>query len=116
MKAGENSQSALLAKFTNVKEIIKLRSVLKAYIKEMIEIEKSGKKVAFKKSNEHDIPEELKAKLDKVPALKKAFYALTPGRQRGYLIYFSGAKQPATRVSRIEKCVKQIMSGKGLND
>lgn len=116
VKAGENSQSARLAKFTNVKDIIKHRSALKAYIKEAIELEKSGAKVEFKKSTEQDIPEEFKAKLNKNAALKKAFYALTPGRQRGYLIFFSGAKQSATREARIEKCVKKILSGKGMND
>ena len=116
VKPGENSQSARLAKFTNVKDIIKLQSVLKAYIKEAIELEKSGAKVKFKESAEHDIPVELQNKLNKNSALKKAFYALTPGRQRGYLLFFSAAKQSATRESRIEKCMKQILKGKGLND
>lgn len=116
VKPGDNSQSARLIKFNNVKQIIKLQPLVKSYIKEAVELEKTGAKVAFKKGTEHTIPEEFKNKLNKTPALKKAFYALTPGRQRGYLLFFSGAKQSATRESRIEKCIKQIMSGKGLND
>lgn len=116
VKPGENSQSARLAKFTNVKEIIKVRATLKSYIKEAIELEKSGAKVELKKPSELKLPEELEKKLSKTPALRKAFYALTPGRQRGYLIYFSQAKQSATREARIEKCAKRILEGKGLQD
>lgn len=116
VKPGENSQSARLAKFTNVKAIIKVSSALKAYIKEAIEMEKKGAKIEFKKPSEHKLPEELENKLNKTPRLKKAFYALTPGRQRGYLIYFSQAKQSSTREARIEKCEKRILEGKGLND
>ena len=116
VKPGENSQSARLAKFTNVKEITKVRAALKAYIKEAIELEKKGAKVELKKPSEHKLPEELENKLNKTPTLKKAFFALTPGRQRGYLIYFSQAKQSATRETRIEKCAKRILEGKGLND
>ena len=116
VKPGENSQSARLAKFTSVKGIIKVRAALKAYIKEAIELEKKGAKVELKKPSEHILPVELENKLNKNTTLKKAFYALTPGRQRGYLIYFSQAKQSATREARIEKCTKRILEGKGLQD
>ncbi len=112
----ENVQSARQIRFTNVKEIIKLEKIVKAYIKEAIEIEKSGTKVPMKKATEFTIPKEFKTKLDELPALKKAFYALTPGRQRGYLLYFSAAKQAKTREARIEKYTKQIINGKGLED
>jgi uncharacterized protein YdeI (YjbR/CyaY-like superfamily) len=115
-KPGENSQSARQIRFTNVKEILKLESTIKAYINEAMELEKSGEKVEFKKINEFVIPEEFQTKLNKIPALKTAFKALTPGRQRGYLLYFSAPKQSKTRDSRIEKCLKQILNGKGLTD
>src|SRR5436190_22159766 len=108
-------QAARRIPFTNVREIVAMESVLKAYIKEAIEVEKAGLKVDFKRKPE-PIPEELQNKLDKIPALKDAFAALTPGRQRGYILYFSGAKQSKTRQSRIEKCMPQILKGKGLND
>ncbi|MGP8214156.1 MAG: YdeI/OmpD-associated family protein [Bacteroidia bacterium] len=103
-------------RFTNVKEIAKLAPILKAYIKEAIEVEKAGLKVTLKKTSEYKIPEEFQDKLDENPALKKAFYALTPGRQRGYIFYFSQAKQSKTRVERVEKYMQQIMMGKGIND
>lgn len=109
-------QAARQIRFTNVREIAKLRSILKAYIYEAIEVEKAGLKVNLKKTAEYSIPEEFKQKLDKKPALKKAFNALTPGRQRGYLLHFSAPKQSKTRESRIEKCIPQILNGKGLND
>ncbi|MGZ3863686.1 MAG: YdeI/OmpD-associated family protein [Bacteroidia bacterium] len=111
-----NVQSARQIRFTNAKEIVKLKTALKLYIKDAIEIEKSGKKVELKKTNEFNMPEEFKAKLDKNAALKKAFFSLTPGRQRGYLLYFSSAKQAATRESRIEKYTKHILNGKGIDD
>jgi uncharacterized protein YdeI (YjbR/CyaY-like superfamily) len=112
----ENVQAARQIRFTNVQEIVKKKRVLKAYIKEAIEVEKAGLKVELKKTKEFSIPEEFQNKLDELPALKTAFKALTPGRQRGYLLYFSQAKQSKTRESRIEKYIPQILSGKGLED
>ena len=108
-------QAARRIPFTNVREIGEIEPSLKAYIREAIEAEKAGLKVTLKK-NPEPIPEELQNKLDEIPALKAAFDALTPGRQRGYILYFSGAKQSKTRESRIEKCMEQILKGKGLND
>ena len=93
-----------------------MQAILKAYVKEAIEVEKAGLKVNYKKTAEFEIPEEFQNELDKIPALKRAFAALTPGRQRGYILYFSGAKQSKTRESRVEKCMQQILSGKGLDD
>jgi len=112
----ENVQAARQIRFTNIEEIVKLESTLKAYIKEAIKVEKAGLKVPLKKASEFSMPEEFKNVLDATPKLKKAFYALTPGRQRGYLLYFSAAKQPKTRESRVEKYVKKILDGKGLED
>jgi len=112
----ENVQAARQIRFTNVREIVKLKPVLKAYINEAIEVEKAGLKVNLKKTKEFDIPEEFQNKLNQTPALKKAFNALTPGRQRAYLLYFSQPKQSKTREARVEKCVRQILKGKGLND
>jgi len=112
----ENVQSARQIRFTNVKEITKLESVLKAYILEAIEVEKAGLKVNFKKTAEFSVAEEFQNKLDKTPALKRAFNALTPGRQRAYLLHFSAAKQSKTREARVEKCTPLILKGKGLDD
>ncbi|MCW3075919.1 MAG: hypothetical protein JWO32_528 [Bacteroidetes bacterium] len=112
----KNVQAARQIRFTNAQEIIKMKTVLKSYIKEAIKIEKAGLQVEFKKTTEFGIPEEFKNKLDEDPSLKSAFKALTPGRQRGYLLYFSTPKQSKTRESRIEKFRKQILKGKGLND
>ena len=112
----ENVQAARQVRFTNVREIVKLEPVLKAYIKEAIEAEKSGQKVKLKKPAEFKIAEEFQNKLDKLPALKNAFYELTPGRQRAYLLYFSSAKLSKTREERVEKSLKQILKGKGLDD
>ncbi|HWY10018.1 MAG TPA: YdeI/OmpD-associated family protein [Bacteroidia bacterium] len=112
----KNVQSARQIRFANVKEIVKMKSTLKAYIKEAIAVEKAGLKVEFKKTKEFEMPEEFQNKLNKNSPLKTAFYALTPGRQRGYLLYFSSAKQSATREARIEKYTKQILKGKGLDD
>jgi len=112
----KNVQAARQIRFTNAGEIGKLAKVLKAYIYEAIEVEKAGLKVKLKKTAEFNMPEEFQKKLNKNAALKTAFYALTPGRQRGYLLYFSQAKQSTTRESRIEKYAKQILKGKGLND
>jgi uncharacterized protein YdeI (YjbR/CyaY-like superfamily) len=112
----KNVQTARQIRFTGVEEIIKMQPVLKAYIKEAIKVEKSGVKVELKKTSEFEMPGEFKKKLDKNAALKTAFKALTPGRQRGYLLYFSSAKQAKTRESRIEKSMPQILKGKGLDD
>lgn len=112
----ENVQAARQVRFTNVQEIVKLKTILKAYIREAIEVEKAGLEVNYKKTSEFKMPEEFKSKLDKNRALKTAFAALTPGRQRGYLLYFSSAKQSATRASRVEKYTPQILKGKGLDD
>jgi uncharacterized protein YdeI (YjbR/CyaY-like superfamily) len=110
----ENVQAARQIRFTNVREIIKMKAILKAYIHEAIEVEKAGLKVELKKTKEFTMPDEFQNKLDEIPALKTAFKALTPGRQRGYLLYFSSAKQSKTRESRVEKCMKQILNGKGI--
>ena len=108
-------QAARRIPFTNVREIVEMEPILKAYIHEAIEAEKAGLEVKFKK-NPEPIPEELQKKLDEIPALKAAFDALTPGRQRAYILYFSAPKQAKTRESRVEKCMPQILNGKGLND
>lgn len=112
----ENVQSARQIRFTNLQEIVDLEADLKLYVREAIEVEKSGAKVEFKETKEFFMPEELKEKFDEMPELKQAFEALTPGRQRGYLLHFSAPKQSKTREARIEKCVPQILEGKGLND
>jgi uncharacterized protein YdeI (YjbR/CyaY-like superfamily) len=112
----KNVQAARQIRFTNVREIIKMKAILKAYVQAAIEVEKSGKKVNFKKTSEFKIPEEFQEKLNETPALKKAFTALTPGRQRAYIFYFSQPKQSKTRQSRVEKSTRQILNGKGLND
>jgi len=112
----KNVQAPRQARFTNLRDIVKMKPILKAYIYEAIEVEKAGLKVNFKKTTEFKIPEEFRSKLDKTPALKTAFYSLTPGRQRAYLLYFSQPKQSRTRESRVEKCRPQILNGKGLND
>ncbi|AXP81377.1 hypothetical protein CJ739_2303 [Mariniflexile rhizosphaerae] len=112
----ENVQSARQIRFTKVQEIIDLKSIIKAYIFEAIEVEKAGLKVKMKKTSEFKMPDEFKKTLEDNPDLKSAFKALTPGRQRGYLLYFSQAKQSKTRESRIEKSIPKIFEGKGLND
>jgi uncharacterized protein YdeI (YjbR/CyaY-like superfamily) len=112
----EHTQAARQIRFTNVQEIVDMESILKAYVYEAIEVEKAGLKVDFKKTSEFTVPEEFQNKLDEIPALKTAFEALTPGRQRAYLLYFSQPKQSKTRVSRVEKYMSQILDGKGLND
>jgi len=112
----KNVQAARQVRFTNVREIVEKESILKAYIYEAIEVEKGGLQVNFKKTTEFIIPEEFKNKWEEIPALKTAFYALTPGRQRAYILYFTAPKQPKTRESRVEKCMQQILNGKGLND
>jgi len=112
----EHVQVARQVRFTNLREIVKMAPILKAYIYEAIEVEKAGLKVKLKKTEEYKIPEEFQKKLDKKPALKKAFEALTPGRQRGYIFYFSAPKLSKTREARVEKHAKQILDGKGLDD
>jgi uncharacterized protein YdeI (YjbR/CyaY-like superfamily) len=112
----KNTQAARQIRFTNAREIEEMEPVLKAYIHEAIEVEKAGLEVDFKETSEYIIPEEFQKKLDEIPTLKTAFEALTPGRQRAYILYFSGAKQSKTRESRIEKYMPQILNGKGLND
>jgi uncharacterized protein YdeI (YjbR/CyaY-like superfamily) len=112
----ENVQAARQIRFTNVREIVEMEPILKAYICEAIEAEKAGLKVSFKKTSEFMIPEEFQDKLDENAALKTAFDALTPGRQRAYILYFSAAKQSKTRQSRVEKCMGRILNGKGLDD
>lgn len=115
VKPGENSQAARYLPFDNVEDLIKNRKHVKAYILEAIALEQEGKSVAFKKESE-PVPEELKCIFKENPAFKNAFYQLTPGRQRGYLLFFSQPKQSATRTSRIEKCMPQIFQGKGMHD
>ncbi|MGD8191332.1 YdeI/OmpD-associated family protein [Brevibacillus ginsengisoli] len=110
----ENVQEGRQIRFTNAQKIVEMEPTLKAYILEAIEVEKAGLKV--KKNTELIIPEEFQKKLDEIPALKTAFEALTPGRQRAYNLYFSAPKQSTTRESRVEKCMQQILDGKGLND
>jgi uncharacterized protein YdeI (YjbR/CyaY-like superfamily) len=116
IKPGENTQAARQMRFSNVRDIEERESILKAYINEAIEAEKAGLQVKYKAITEFAVPEELQNKLEESPALKTAFKALTPGRQRAYFIYFSAPKQSKTRTSRVEKCLEQILKGKGLND
>ncbi|MFJ7509223.1 YdeI family protein [Peribacillus simplex] len=112
----ENVQGARQIRFTNVQEIVATETILKAYIHEAIEVEKAGLEVNFKKNTEFIIPEELQNKFDETPPLKTAFEALTPGRQRAYILYFSQPKQSKTRESRVEKFMQNILNGKGLKD
>ena len=112
----ENVQAARQIRFSNVLEIIDLEETIKAYIKEAVQVEKAGLKVELKKTAEYTVPEEFQSVLDDNPNIKSAFDALTPGRQRGYLLHFSQPKQAKTRESRIEKCISQILDGKGLKD
>ncbi len=115
-KPGENTQSARLIKFTSLQDITSIEATLKAYVFEAIEVEKAGLQVDFKAKRELNYPEELQQKLDNDPMLKEAFEALTPGRQRGYVLHFSQPKQTTTRASRIEKCIPLILNGLGLNE
>lgn len=112
----ENVQAGRQIRFTNVREIETMEPILKEYILEAIEVEKSGLEVPFKKNTQYTIPEELQAKFNGIPAFKTAFEALTPGRQRAYYLYFSAPKQAKTREARVEKSIPQILDGKGLND
>ena len=112
----KNVQAARQIRFSSVVEIMELEPILKSYIHEAIEIEKAGLKVDLKKTTEFAVSEEFQNKLDEIPSLKSAFDALTPGRQRAYMLYFSAPKQSKTREARVEKCMQQIFNGKGLND
>lgn len=115
-KPGKNTQSGRVIRFTDVKQMVKLESVLKSYVFEAIEVEKAGLKVQMKSISEYEIPEEFQRRLEEDPELKEAFENLTPGRQKGYLLYFSGAKQSKTREDRIEKYIPKIMKGLGFHD
>jgi len=110
------TQAGRQLRFTSLREIVAMEPVVKAYIADAIDVEKSGLKVKLKAHTEYTLPEELQRKLDAVPSLKAAFEALTPGRQRGYMLHISAAKQAATRESRVEKCMQRILDGKGLMD
>jgi len=112
----KNVQAARQIRFTDIEGILKMKPTLKAYIKESTTLEKAGKKIALKKTSEFYIPEEFKNVLQDMPAVNKAFEALTPGRQRGYLLYFAAPKQTKTIAARIEKKLQQILDGKGLDD
>jgi uncharacterized protein YdeI (YjbR/CyaY-like superfamily) len=112
----ENVQAARQIRFTNLGEIVEMEPILKAYIHEAIEVEKAGLEVNYKETSELVVPREFQNRLNESAALKTAFDALTPGRQRGYILYFSGAKQSKTREARVEKCLQQILNRKGLND
>ncbi|WP_163878996.1 YdeI/OmpD-associated family protein [Paenibacillus favisporus] len=116
VKTGENTKVGRQIRFNDTQEIVELEPILRAYIAEAIEVEQSGVKEDIIKETHLDIPEEFQNKLDENPALKAAFEALTPGRQRAYVYYFSAPKQSKTRESRVEKCTQQILDGKGLND
>lgn len=113
---GQNSQAARVIRFTQVQQVLALEERIRQFVFEAIEVEKAGLKVVFKKPEEYPFPEELQQKMAEFPALQAAFGALTPGRQRGYLLHFSAAKQAKTRVARIEKCMPLILAGKGLMD
>ncbi len=112
----ENVQSARQVRFTSAEEIVKLKATIRVYVNEAIKIERSGLKVELKKTAEYEVPEEFQSKLDKDKNLRSAFEALTPGRQRAYIYYFSQAKQSKTREARVDKYIPQILDGKGLDD
>ncbi len=115
-KPGENTQAARVIRFKNARQIVELEPILKAYVEEALELERAGLRVTFKKITEHPVPEELQTRLDESPDLKTAFQSLTPGRQRAYLLYVSGARRPGTRLARVEKCAGRILAGKGLDE
>jgi uncharacterized protein YdeI (YjbR/CyaY-like superfamily) len=115
-KIGEHTQAGRWVKFTSLKEITALQSILRNYIYEAIEVEESEKKVIFKKASDYAVPEELQARLDAAPELRAAFEALTPGRRKSYIFHVSGAKQVKTRAARAERCVPMILSGRGFNE
>ena len=113
---GENSQAVKMFRFNTLDDILKIEDTIKAYIHEAIDLEKQGQKITFKKANEYPVPEEFQHRMDLDQALKEAFYKLTPGRQRAYLLHFGQAKQSSTRETRIDKCRPAILAGKGLNE
>lgn len=115
-KLGDNTQAGRKLRFTSVREIVEAEPTLKAYLREAVEVERAGLEVKYKETSEFPVPQEFQNKLEEAPALKTAFEALTPGRQRGYLLHFSAPKQSKTRESRIEKCLQQILDGRGLKD
>ena len=115
-KIGEHTQAGRWIKFTSLKEIVAMESMLRTYFREAIRVEASGKKVTFKKASEYVVPEELQSRLDAAAELRAAFEALTPGRRKSYIFYVSGAKQAKTRVARAERCVPMILSGRGFNE
>jgi uncharacterized protein YdeI (YjbR/CyaY-like superfamily) len=115
-RPGENTQAARVLRFKDAHEIVAKKATVKAYVAEAIEVERSGLKVALKKSSELELPAELEEKFRHMPKLKVAFGELTPGRKRAYVLHFAGAKQSATRAARVEKCVPRILEGLGLND
>lgn len=115
-KPGENSRAARVIRFASVQDIERVERTLMAYINEAINVEKAGLKVDFAQDAELPIPEEFQEQLDEMPALQEAFDALTPGRQRAYLLHFAGAKQSKSRADRVRKCTPRILDGKGLND
>ena len=115
-KPGEYTQKGRWIKFTSLREIVEMEFLLKAYIYEAIEVEKAGLEVSIKQQTEYTIPEELQQKFNEIPALQTAFEALTPGRQRGYMLHFSAPKQSKTREARVEKYIPHILNGKGIND
>lgn len=116
VKQTENVQAGRQVRFTNLQEVLALEPALKEYILEAIEVERAGLKVEYRKPTEFTVPEEFQSRLDLMPDLQAAFTALTPGRQRGYLLYFAQPKQAKTRAARVEKCIEQILTGKGLDD
>lgn len=116
IQQSENTQATRQIRFTSAQEILEMAPIVKAYIQEAIEVENAGLKVDFKETEEFPMPEEFQEILDENPVLETAFEALTPGRQRAYLLHFSAPKQSKTRTSRVEKCIPQILDGKGLND
>lgn len=116
VKPGERTQAGRQIRFTGVREVVEMEPVLKAYVQEAIEVERAGLTVSLRATEDYPVPDEFQARLDQMPALKTAFEALTPGRQRAYLLYFSAAKQSVTRASRIDKSVPRILDGKGLDD
>jgi uncharacterized protein YdeI (YjbR/CyaY-like superfamily) len=115
-KVGEHTQAGRWIKFTSVKEITAVQSILRSYLQEAIKVEESGKKVTLKKASEYAVPEELQARLDATPELGAAFEALTPGRRKSYIFHVSGAKLAKTRAARAERCGPMIMSGRGFNE
>lgn len=115
-KPGENTQSGRVIRFTDVQQIIEKEFIIKAYIHEAVEVEKSGLKIEFKQTSDYKFPEELEKKFQENPEFQSVFFALTPGRQRGYILHFSQPKQSKTREARINRCTAQILIGKGLND